>query len=140
MAGRDTLTVIAEQLGLALSPLEVVLTSDDVFSAFMLELGWDTKTSIAAVKNLGAIATSVISQVENGLDASQAASVIGQIVNFFASVEKLTSASGLPATIDPAEFAADFPGQLVDYLVGRYLLDNHATLGATLLAAGVIRQ
>src|SRR5664279_108094 len=140
MAGRDTLTVIAEQLGLALTPLEVMVSSDEIFSAYMLELGWDTSTSIAAIKNLGAIATSVISQVENGLDASQAPAVIGQIVSFFAAVEKLSSASGLPATIDPAEFAADLPGQLVDYLVGRYLLDNHATLGATLLAAGVIRQ
>jgi hypothetical protein len=140
MAGRDTLTVIAEQLGLALSPLEFMVSSDEIFSAYMLELGWDTQTSIAAVKNLGAIATSVISQVENGLDASQAPSVISQIVNFFSSVEKLSSAAGLPATIDPVEFAADFPGQLVDYLVGRYLLDNHALLGATLLAAGVIRQ
>jgi hypothetical protein len=140
MAGKDTLAVIAEQLGLALSPLEVVLTSDEVFSAFMLELGWDTQTTIAAVKNLGSIATNILSAVEDGLDASQAASVISQIVNFFSAIEKLSSASGLSGTIDPVEFASDFPGQLVDYLVGRYLLDNHALLGATLLAAGVIRQ
>jgi hypothetical protein len=136
MAGKDTLAVIAEQLGLALSPLDVVLSSDEIFSAFMMELGWDTATTIAAVKNLGSIATSIVNQVENGLDAAQAANVISQIVNFFSAVEQLSSASGLPATIDAAEFAADFPGQLVDYLVGRYLLDNHAVLGATLLAAG----
>ena len=72
MAGKDTLTAIAEQLGLALMPLEVMVTSDEVFSAYMLEMGWDTTVSIPAVKNLGAIATSVISQVENGLDATQA--------------------------------------------------------------------
>jgi hypothetical protein len=140
MAGRDTVTVIAEQLGLALSPLEIVLSSDDIFSAFMLELGWDTATTIAEVKNLGSIVTNVLSAVENGLDPSQAATVISQIVNLFSAVERLSSASGLPATIDPVEFASDFPGQLVDYMVGRHLLDNHAVLGATLLAAGVIRR
>ena len=140
MAGKDTLAVIAEQLGLALSPLEVALSSDDNFSAFMLELGWNTATAIAAVKNLGAIATSIAGEVENGLDPSQAATVIGQIVNFFSAVGQVSSTSGLPATIDVAEFQADFPGQLVDYLVGSYLLDNYGRLGATLLAAGVIRK
>src|SRR5262249_50212852 len=94
----------------------------------------------AAVKNLGAIATNVLRAVEEGLDSSQAVTVIGQIVSFFSAVEKLSSASGLPATIDPLEFVTDFPSQLVDYLVGRYLLDNHAVLGAALLTAGVIRQ
>jgi hypothetical protein len=140
MADRDTLTVIAEQLGLALSPLEIVLSSDDIFSAFMLELGWDTATTIAPVKNLGSIVTTILSAVEDGLDPSQAANVISQIVNVFSAIEQLSSASSLPGTIDPVEFASDFPGQLVDYLIGRYLLDNHALLGATLLAAGVIRR
>ena len=51
-------------------------------------------------------------------------------MNFFSAVEQLASASGLPASIDAGEFHSDFPGQLTDYLVGRYLLDNHAALGA----------
>ncbi len=140
MAGKDTLAVIAEELGLALQPIETALTSDAAFSAFMRQLGWDTATAIAAIKNLGAIVSSILNAVENGLDESQAADVISQIVNFFSAAGQLSSASGLPATIDVAEFQADFPGQLVDFLVARYLLDNHATLGATLLAAGVIRQ
>jgi len=140
MAGKDTLAVIAEQLGVALIPLDVALTSDEIFSAFLLKLGWDTATAIAPVKNLGAIATSILNAVENGLDESQAANVISQLVNLFSAVGQLSSALGLPATIDVAEFQADFPGQLVDFLVARYLLDNHAALGATLLAAGVIRQ
>jgi len=140
MAGKDTLAVIAEQLGLALSPLDVALTSDEIFSAFMSQLGWDTAAAIAPVKNLGAIATSILGAVEEGLDESQALTVISQVVNFFSAVEQLASASGLPATIDAGEFHSDFPGQLTDYLVGRYLLDNHAALGAALLAAGVIRK
>jgi hypothetical protein len=42
--------------------------------------------------------------------------------------------------MDPVDFANDFPGQLTDYLVAQYLLSNQPTLGAVLLAAGVIRK
>ena len=140
MAGKDTLAVIAEQLGLALSPLGDALSDPDLFSGFMLELGWDTDTPIAAVQNLGSMVANILNLVEDGLDESQAANVISQVVNLFSAVSHLSSASGLPATIDPGEFATDFPGQLVDYLVADYLLTNRPVLGSALLAAGVIRK
>ncbi len=140
MPGKDTLAVIAEQLGLALSPIETAVISEDTFAAFMRLLGWETAGYIPVVQNLGALVTNIISAVENGLDETQAANVISQIVNLFSAVSQLSSASGLPGTIDVAEFQSDFPGQLVDYLVGRYLLNNSPKLGAALLAAGVIRQ
>ena len=140
MAGKDTLAVIAEQLGLALSPIDFALTSEGAFSAFMRLLGWDTSGYLAAVQNLGAIVKRLLNLVEGGLDESDAADAIGQIVNFFSAVEKLSSPGALPVTIDPTEFASDFPGQLVDYLVAEYLLRNHRVLGASLLAAGVIRM
>ena len=140
MAAKDTLAEIAEQLGRALEPLDGALQTEEMFSAFMRHLGWDTAGYIAEVRNLGSIVTSILNAVEDGLDASQAATVIGQIVNFFSAVSKLSSATGLPGTIDPADFASDFPGQLTDYLVAQYLLNNQQTLGAVLLAAGVIRK
>jgi|HubBroStandDraft_6_1064221.scaffolds.fasta_scaffold01545_9 hypothetical protein len=140
MAGKDTLAVIAEQLGLALTPIQSALSGPDEFSEFMLILGWNTATPIADIQNLGSIATNILNAVEGGLDESQAANVISQLVNFFSAVSKLTSASGLAATIDPVEFASDFPGQLVDFLVADYLLSYHRVLGAGLLAAGVIRR
>jgi hypothetical protein len=140
MAGKDTLADIAEQLGLALEPLDGALQTEEMFSAFMRHLGWDTAGYIAEVRNLGSIITGILNAVEDGLDASQAATVIGQIVNFFSAVSKLSSATGLPGTMDPVDFANDFPGQLTDYLVAQYLLSNQPTLGAVLLAAGVIRK
>jgi hypothetical protein len=140
MAGKDTLAVIAEQLGLALAPVDFALTSEGTFSAFMRLLGWDTAGYLGAVQNLGAIVTNLLNLVEGGLDESDAANAISQVLNFFSAVEKLSSPGALPATIDPTEFANDFPGQLVDYLVAEYLLRNHRVLGATLLAAGVIRK
>src|SRR5207248_663030 len=129
-----------QELGLALSPIQTALISEGTFSAFMRLLGWDTSGDIAAVKNLGAIATNILNAVENGLDAGQAATVIGQIVNFFSAISQLSSASGLPGTIYAHELPNFCPGQIVDFLVARYLLSNSPKLGASLLSAGVIRQ
>src|SRR5262245_40765719 len=140
MAGKDTLADIAQELGLALSPLRTATMSEGTFSAFMRLLGWDTAGYIPAVQNLGAIVLTILDLVEDDLDEAEALNAISQVVNFFNAVSQLSSASGLPATIDAAEFASDFPGQLVDYLVGGYFLNNRAKLGATLQAAGVIRQ
>jgi hypothetical protein len=140
MPDNDTLTLIAEQLGLALRPLETALSSPGLFSSFMLELGWDAATPIADVQNLGALVSDILNTIEDGLDAADAPRIIGDIINLFSAISKLSSATGLPATIDPAEFASDFPGQLLDYLVARVLLNNHPTLGSILLAAGVIRK
>ncbi len=140
MAGADTLAAIAEELGLALDPLNAGLGSADQFSAFMRVLGWDTSGYIAPIQNLGAIAISITNLVENGLEASQAAQAISQIVNLFSAMEQLSSASGLPGTIDPGEFTTDFPGQLTDYLVATYLLRNQPVLGAILKAFGIITQ
>ena len=140
MADNDTIGTIAEELGFALQPLEAAFSSEAAFSAFMARLGWNTSGYIAAVQNLGSIVTEVVSLVEDGLDPAQALNAISQIVNFFSAVSQLDSATGLPGTIDPADFAADFPGQLTDYLIATYLLDAHQTLGSILVAAGVITR
>jgi hypothetical protein len=140
MPGQDTIGLIAQEIGLALEPIDTALSSEGAFSAFMRVLGWDTSGYIAAVQNVGSIVTNILNAVENGLDATQAANIISQVVNLFNAVSQLSSASGLPGTIDVTEFQNDFPGQLADYLIGNYLLNNRPTLGASLLAAGVIRK
>jgi hypothetical protein len=140
MAGKDTVAVIAEQLGLALEPIDSAVKTPAAFSAFMRELGWDTSGYIGPVQNLGSIVSGILKLVENGLDANQAANAISLVVNFFSAVAQLASASGLPATIDTGEFTGDFPGQLTDYLVANYFLVNQPTVGGVLLAAGVIRK
>ncbi len=140
MAGKDTIAVIAEQLGLALKPIEGALTSPATFSAFMRKLGWDSAGYLGPVQNLGAIVTSILNLVENGLDAAQASNAISLVVNFFSAVSQLSSAAGLPGTIDAGEFGADFPGQLTDYLVANYLLTDQPVVGGVMLAAGIIRK
>lgn len=140
MADTDTLSIIAESLASAVEPLSVALTTPDTFNAFMQRLGWNTSGYIAPVQNLGSIASNLLQLVENGLDSAQAPQAISIVVNFFDAVKGLSSAGGLPATIDPAEFTADFPQQLTDYLVANYLLTQQPVLGAILLAAGIITR
>src|SRR5689334_4251962 len=140
MAGKDTLAVLAQEIGLALQPLRLAVSDPDSFSTLLLELGWDADAPIPAIQNLGAIVEDISHLVENGVDASEAPRAIAEVAAFFKAVSQLSSAGGLPPTIDQAEFAADFPKQLVDYLVAHYFLTNHPTLGAALLAAGVIRK
>src|SRR5271169_5844101 len=88
MTGQDTIAEIAEQLGLALEPIESALSSTATFSSLMANLGWNTSGYIGAVQNLGSIVSSVLNLVENGLDESQAANAISQIVNFFNAVSR----------------------------------------------------
>ena len=97
MADQDTIGLIAQEIGLALEPIDTALSSQGAFSAFMRVLGWDTSGYIAAVQNVGSIVTNILNAVENGLDESQAANVISQLSIFFTAVSQLSSASGLPA-------------------------------------------
>ena len=41
MADTDTLAQLAEEVGLALAPLDAALQSPAAFTAFMAQLGWD---------------------------------------------------------------------------------------------------
>lgn len=140
MPGRDTVAAIAEEIGLALEPVAIAASSVDQFTAFMELLGWDTDSYIASVQSLGALAGSLGDLVADGVDGSNSTQALSLVVNFFSAVSGLASSSGLPATIDPGEFHSDFPGQLTDFLIATYLLQHQPTLGASLLAAGVITK
>lgn len=140
MSGKSTITAIAEALGSALAPLELALRSPEAFQSFMVRLGWNTDVIIEPVQNLGVTASRILRLVEHGLDAADAATVIGLLADFFAAVNSLSSAADLPTTIDPAEFRADFPQQLTGYLIADYLLSTRPLLGALLLAGGVITR
>lgn len=140
MSGQSTITAIAETLGSALEPLELALRSPAAFQSFMVRLGWNTDVIIEPVQNLGVTASRILRLVENGLDAADAATVIGLLADFFTAVNSLSSAANLPTTIDAAEFRADFPQQLTGYLIADYLLSTRPLLGALLLAGGVITR
>ena len=140
MAGTSTFSIIAESLASAIEPLEVALRSPELFESFMLRLGWTTGTYIESVQNLGGIATNLSQLVRDGFDPGDTVPAIGQLVKFFDEVQNLSSTTGLPATIDAAEFRSDFPQQLTDYLVANYLLTQRPLLGAMLLAGGVITR
>ena len=140
MANRDTLAELAEQFGLAVAPLTDALESDGAFTELMVNLGW-TMTSIpGALAQLQAPAKAIEELVEDGeIDAATSAQLMQSIGSALAAISNLGSATGLPGTVDPAQFVADFPRQLVDYLAVEYLLDYQPRIGALLKLAGVIR-
>ena len=140
MADRDTLAALAEQFGLAVAPLTDALESDGAFTELMVNLGW-TMTSIpGALAQLRAPAKAIEELVEDGeIDAATSARLLQSIGSALAAISNLGSATGLPGTVDPAQFVAEFPRQLVDYLAVEYLLDYQPRIGALLKLAGVIR-
>jgi hypothetical protein len=140
VAATDTLAIIVESLAAAVEPVEIALTSPEMFNSFMLRLGWQTSGYIGSVRQLGGIATKLSQLTGDGLDSQQAGRAIALLVEFFDTVKNLNSATDLPGTIDAGEFASDFPQQLADYLVANYLLNQRRVLGAILLAGGVITR
>lgn len=140
MADRDTLAELAEELGLALAPLTEALEGDAPFTELMANLGWSMTTPPPALATLHAPAQNVSDLATNGeIDSASSPGLIQAIGSALAAISGLGSATGLPGTVDEAEFVAEFPRQLVDYLAVEYLLDYQPQIGELLKLAGVIR-
>ncbi len=140
MADRDTLAALAEELGLAIAPLRRALEDEGSFAELMLNLGWDMTAVPPPLATLQAPAQSVAELVETGgIDSASAPQLLQAIGSALGAISGLGSASGLPGTVDAAQFAAEFPRQLVDYLAVEYLLDYQPRVGELLKLAGVIR-
>ncbi len=136
MEEKDTLVVIAEELGKALQPLESAATTPAALRDFLEDLGWNLTTvpaSITALKapveqaaRLGTGNTEVSSDsVQQLITAVRAA---------FEGVAKLNTAGDLAN-----DMKNDLPGQLLQYLLVEYLLKNQSGFGQLLRALGIIR-
>jgi Family of unknown function (DUF6603) len=140
MADRDVLAELVEELGMALVPLQDGLQSDDSFAQLMTELGWNLATippEIAALRApLAAIATLLDGEP---LDADSLPGGLQALGSAVRAVGAIAGATGLPPTVDPAEFTGEFPRQLLDYLVVEHLLGFRPRLGTLLLLLGVVR-
>jgi hypothetical protein len=140
MADRDTLAILAEELGLALAPLTEAFEGDGPFTELMRNLGWDMTTVPQALAVLEPPFSSVSEIVERGeIDVDTAPALLQSIGSALSAVSGLGSATGLPGTVDQAAFVAEFPRQLVDYLAVEYVLDYQPRVGEALKLAGVIR-
>ncbi|MGA7050794.1 MAG: DUF6603 domain-containing protein [Mycobacterium sp.] len=136
MADRDTLAALAEQVGLALSPLQDALASPEAFAAFAVELGWSLDTLPAPVSAIAGPLESLVKLLEAGqVDASTVEGVISAIGGVIGAINALSSQSvAFPAGVDAGVFA----DELLEFLLVDYLLDQQPQWGRTLRVLGVI--
>ena len=96
----DTLTVIAEQLALALQPLTEAFISTESMIDFLEELGWVFNSVPAALNSIQGPADAVQNVVESSgesLDSNQVNELIELIAIAFNAIGNLESAGRLAA-------------------------------------------
>lgn len=136
MAEADALTTIAAELGLALQPLVDATSSPEAMHDFLLKFGWEIGAVPPSLMGLQGSAQQVNSMVE-GLDPDGEVDVTALMNGVRAAFQAISDISGLGGL--PAGFAAEFPRQLVDYLLCQYLLEQQPKWGYLLLTLGILR-
>src|SRR5688572_11601518 len=136
MASRDTIAVIAEELALAFQPLQAALSSPGALLDFLADLGWDFATPPAELNSLGPAIGHPLSLATTAdtMNPAQIAQLIDGIRTAFKTIADLGSAAGLAG-----DFRAEFPRQVIDYVVVEYLLNQQPRWGYLLVAFGVLR-
>jgi len=136
MASRDTIAVIAEELALAFQPLQAALSSPGALLDFLADLGWDFATPPAELDSLGPAIGHPLSLATTAdtMNPAQIAQLIDGIRTAFKTIADLGSAAGLAG-----DFRAEFPRQVIDYVVVEYLLNQQPRWGYLLVAFGVLR-
>ena len=112
----DTLGELAAQLALALQPLVDATSSAGALQTFLKRTGWDIDPAPSVRMALQQPASQVYSLLENGDDVEPAALISG-VRAAFDAIADISTGGGLPAG-----FGAEFPRQLVDFLLSEYLL------------------
>ena len=146
MNENSTLTILAREIGLAFSDWTDVLEDKDIFSAFMLSMGWEAKDIPPQIKNL----TPYVSQLKSILDNIDEFE-IGDIIGIFgsngvngliASINDLKNIPGsaFPDITDIATFRATFPRQFLDFILINYLENYHFKVYAFLKLLGIITE
>jgi hypothetical protein len=142
MADQGTITAIAGEIGSAFETLAVAFTSSARFASFMELLGWDMNDVPTALTGLAAPSEKLASIFESGeLGEGDVPGVLAAIAGLVGTVNGIASqpTGNFPAGLDVAEFKAEFPRQLIDYLIVTYLLERQGGWGNLLKLMGVIR-
>ena len=94
----------------------------------------------APIQAIGGSVGALVDILEAGeIDASSVEAAISAIVGVINAIQALSGqASAFPPTVDQAQFAAEFPEQLIDFLVGRLPALQHPFWGQLLRTLGVI--
>jgi hypothetical protein len=134
MPDRGTLEILAEEFAAALEPLTSAFAVPGGARDLLETLGWDFAAAPAAVEALQTSAGQAASLVREEVPAGQLPNLLNRVRAAFAAIADLGGNAGLPA-----DFRADFPRQLVDFLLVEWLLRRQPAVGQPMLAAGIIR-
>ncbi len=134
----STLQVIANQLALAVEPLQRGVADLDSFKTLMRKLGWGVETLPPQYAALASAANAAIQAVEaltpdSGIDQILAA--INKTAAVYRAIRGLT---GAPAGVDAAAFLEDIGESLFELLLAEYLSISVPTVANALELAGVI--
>ena len=134
MSALDTVASLAAEIGLALEPLAVILSTPDKTRDFLLLLGWQFDTPPPEVAALGPVVNAVVDfavQDDGNVDVDSLLPAVAQAV---AAIAELENSNTLPA-----DFKSEFPRQLFDYLFVEYLFASRPGWAFLLWAIGIIQ-
>jgi hypothetical protein len=162
MAELGTVEALLAELGKALLPLQIAVSSPSAFLSFMLKLGWQASEIPQPLQELGtgldSLFTKLRKVVGDGLavdgsvsltsggasttftsdDILQVKQAVEQIVNGILDVGSAPDAA-IPAALRADNFKAVFPQQLISYLLINYLSTYRPSVAFALRALGVVR-
>lgn len=142
MADTDTLSIIAEEIASAFTPLKDMVETPDAFISSMKELGWDANQVVQPVQDLVNLVNPVIALLETGeVNISNVKQLLSLIKDLINGIEGLTSKSdslfsGITATA--SEFKNDFPSEIGQYVLVEYFLHQRPKVGSLLQLLGII--
>lgn len=139
---KNTLVVLLEEVGSALSPLKEYLDSPEDFHSLLLELGWDIPSIPEPLADLAAFVQELIDLIEAGeLSGDDLPDLIRAIKNLFQAISAISSSpdSAFPPGIDVSQFKNEVPKRLIDLLIIEYVADNHPRVNQFLKAASLFR-
>jgi hypothetical protein len=142
MADKDTLAIIAEEIGGAFEPLAEMVQTPDAFISSMKELGWDATQPVQPITDLVNLVNPIITLLETGeINFGNITQMLSLLKNLITGIEGLASKSdslfsGIAATA--AEFKNDFPSEIGQYLLVEYFLNQQPKVGSLLQMLGII--
>jgi hypothetical protein len=96
MADRDTLAILAGEVGLAVQPLAAALVSPGAFRDFLEDLGWSFDTVPDGLNALSGPVSTLVNLVGDGqVDPSEIQPLLNAVLALFQAIANLNSAGDL---------------------------------------------
>lgn len=151
---------IVTEIGKLLLPLQKALDSPAAFQSLLRELGWDADTIPQPLRNLAADLDILFTQLQklvggglsfDGSVSTDSAEIdinledvirtIEAIKNVVDGIDDIVNApdAAFPAALIADNFKAEFPIQLISYLVNRYLQLHRPGIGFALQTLGITK-